>query len=219
MVTAHSGCDGTPDNSMAYIRHAMTCGADALEIDVHACPGGFYLSHDESSEDCPDLEEVFKLLSGRPIRINCDLKEFGLEEEVLALAERCGAAGQVLFSGSVSGEVLLRDPDIRRRTLWNIECALPELLESYDQGIMPGAEDVRRAAETCRHHGAAVINVHYRLCTEENLEIFRAHGVAVSAWTVNEEPDARRLLEAGVGNITTRRPGMVCSLRERLPGA
>ena len=33
-ITAHSGSDGTPDNSMEFVHYALTTSADALEIDV-----------------------------------------------------------------------------------------------------------------------------------------------------------------------------------------
>ena len=35
MITAHSGCDGTPDNSMEHILKAIELGADCIEIDVN----------------------------------------------------------------------------------------------------------------------------------------------------------------------------------------
>ena len=34
LITAHSGADGTPDNSMEFVRYALTRQADVLEVDV-----------------------------------------------------------------------------------------------------------------------------------------------------------------------------------------
>lgn len=48
MITAHSGCEGRPDNSLEYVQYALHCGADALEVDVHPKDDGFYISHDPS---------------------------------------------------------------------------------------------------------------------------------------------------------------------------
>ncbi len=31
MITAHSGCEGRPDNSLEYVQYALHCGADALK--------------------------------------------------------------------------------------------------------------------------------------------------------------------------------------------
>ena len=34
MITAHSGADGTKENSLEFVAYAMQTGADALEVDV-----------------------------------------------------------------------------------------------------------------------------------------------------------------------------------------
>ena len=35
MITAHSGADGTPDNSLVFVRHALTLPVDALMFDFN----------------------------------------------------------------------------------------------------------------------------------------------------------------------------------------
>lgn len=213
MITAHSGCEGRPDNSLEYVRYALGCGADALEVDVHRRNGGFYISHDPSEDACPGLEEVFALVREGGMLLNCDLKEPGLERDVLELARSCGAEEQLLFSGSVCAGAM-EEEEIRRRTFWNVENAVPAFWEQYKAGIPFTLEDVLRAAESCRRHGAGVVNIHYGFCTPEALAVFREQGIGVSAWTVNEEGEARRLLAAGVRNLTSRRPLLLRSLRD-----
>lgn len=214
MITAHAGCEGTPDNSMENVRCALACAADTMEIDVHPRPdGGFYLSHDPSEGDCPGLEEAFALLKTSGKKVNCDLKVYGIEHAVLAAAERCGVADRVIFSGFVSREAMA-DPAVRDRAFWDLGCALPELEERYSPENLPRTEELRRALEVYRKFGAKVVNVYYPLCTEENLALFREAGVGVSAWTVNDEAELRRLLGKGLVNITTRRPVLACSLRD-----
>ena len=74
-------------------------------------------------------------------RINCDLKEYGLEEDVLALARACGLpAKRILYSGSgkacgaVPGSVPWREVEV----FWNVE----ECIRMYtrwmnqDRGIL-----------------------------------------------------------------------------------
>ncbi len=209
-ITAHSGCEGRPDNSLEYVRFALGCGADALEVDVRRRSGGLYISHDPSAGFCPSLREVFELAQGSGMTLNCDLKEPGLEWEVLDLARACGV--EVVFSGTVSAG-LLAEAEIRDRTLWNPDNAVHDFWERVKKGGSLTAEDIRLVAERCRERGAKAVNVYYGFCSPENLAIFRERGVGVSAWTVDEEGEARRLLEAGVCNITSRRPLMVLSLR------
>lgn len=209
LITAHSGCDGTPDNSLEFISYALQCGADALEVDVRAAEDGtLYLSHDRTDAACPKLSQAFQMLRSSPMRINCDLKQPGLEEAVLALAASQGVAGQLLFSGDVSTERMRRDPEVRSRTLLNVRPILPT------EGVSETERHLDGLIETCRACGAAVINVSYEMCTDPVLERLRAEGIGVSAWTVNEEAEARRLLDWGICNITSRRPGMVLALRE-----
>lgn len=126
MITAHSGCEGRPDNSLEYVQYALHCGADALEVDVHPKDDGFYISHDPSDGAHPDLKDVFSLIRGSGVKVNCDLKHPGIEHAVLTLAQACGVDEQLIFSGSVSLEAI-QDPAIRCRTFWNIESAMPAL--------------------------------------------------------------------------------------------
>ena len=44
-ITAHSGCEGKPDNSEDHIRAAAASGADVLEIDVRRVQGDLLLTH------------------------------------------------------------------------------------------------------------------------------------------------------------------------------
>lgn len=41
MITAHSGADGTKENSLEFVKYAMQTGADALEVDVRWEKTGF----------------------------------------------------------------------------------------------------------------------------------------------------------------------------------
>ena len=102
MITAHSGSDGTPDNSMEFVNYALGCGVEALEVDVRRRgDSSFFLSHDTAAGACPTLREVFSLLRSSHMKINCDLKEADMELGVLALAKEYGIENRLLLSGSV----------------------------------------------------------------------------------------------------------------------
>ena len=48
LITAHSGSDGTPDNSLACVEYALSTDADAFEVDVRRLADGtLALGHDE----------------------------------------------------------------------------------------------------------------------------------------------------------------------------
>ena len=59
MITAHSGADGTKENSLEFVAYAMQTGADALEVDVRMGENGILiLSHDKTDEDAVRLADV-----------------------------------------------------------------------------------------------------------------------------------------------------------------
>ena len=103
-ITAHSGCDGTPDNSMEFVRYALASEGNCLEADIRRNRDGeLILSHDETAEEAVRLGQVFELLKEKPEkRINCDLKTPGLEIPVYQLAKEYGVEGQLIYSGTVS---------------------------------------------------------------------------------------------------------------------
>lgn len=216
MITAHSGCEGTTENSIEHIQCALRCGVDALEVDVRSDTGGaLYLSHDESPQagQCPTLQEALALIRGSGMRINCDLKSPGIERQVLDLARSCGTAEQLILSGTVS-TAALTDPEIRCRTFWNIEEALPSMRQRYLNEQYPTPQELLEALEQCKKYEVPVVNIYYELCTPEFLAACQQAGLGVSAWTVNDEIWAQTLLDAQIFNLTTRRPLMVRTLWE-----
>ena len=75
-ITAHSGSDGTPDNSLACVEYALSTAVDAFEVDVRRLADGtLALGHDAADHTAPTLREVLALAAAKPgVRVNCDLK-------------------------------------------------------------------------------------------------------------------------------------------------
>lgn len=214
MITAHSGCEGTAENSIAHIQCALQCGVEALEIDVlPGSDGQLYLSHDpvEDHKAYPTLQDAFTLLHDTQTKINCDLKAYHIEHQVLNLARQYGVEQQLIFSGSVSREAL-EDVEIRTRTLWNIEEAVPEIYQFSNEADT--YEKVEMALSICKQCGVSVLNVSYELCVPEILKACQQAGIQISAWTVDDPSWADTLLNAKLYNLTTRKPKMVQALRD-----
>ena len=119
LITAHSGCDGTAENSLESMKKGIELGADCAEIDVMAdAAGRLWLTHDlpEDFTGLVPLEEAFALIRESGIAVNCDLKDYALLRPALALAEKCGIGReQLIFSGTVDTGLLEKDPEIVRR--------------------------------------------------------------------------------------------------------
>ena len=209
LITAHSGSDGTPDNSMEFVRYALTTSADALEIDVRRAEGGLVISHDAADGKAVELKEVFLAVKNHPIRINCDLKEHGLEEAVYILAEECGLPEeQILYSGSVTP--CAASCDCRWKNVeiyWNVEECIPGIYEHAVSGDTPSAiprKDAEQLAEACLKCGIHTVNICEKFLGEEFLSVMEKNGIGISAWTVNEPERIRQLLDLGIRNLTTR---------------
>ena len=75
LITAHSGCEGTQENSLTSIEKGIVLGADCVEIDIRSdAEGRLWLTHDlpESVSGLVSLEEAFSLIQKSGISVNCD---------------------------------------------------------------------------------------------------------------------------------------------------
>ena len=88
-ITAHSGCDGTLQNSWSYISHALDKPFDYIEFDIRRNDDGkLVLAHDpEAARSGMLLDEALNMIAPTDKRINFDLKEYFLEEDIISLCE------------------------------------------------------------------------------------------------------------------------------------
>ena len=78
-ITAHSGCDGTPDNSMEFVRYALASEGNCLEADIRRNRDGeLILSHDETAEEAVRLGQVFELLKEKTKDIQLKKVGYGI---------------------------------------------------------------------------------------------------------------------------------------------
>ncbi|HWR23153.1 MAG TPA: glycerophosphodiester phosphodiesterase, partial [Feifaniaceae bacterium] len=241
-ITAHAGCEGTAPGSLSSVYDGIRLRADFVEVDVRRTRSGeLVLSHDKPSEEdsCVRLFQVLELVKGfRAVGVNCDIKEEDILRDVLDLAERTGLRyEQIVISGSVTPAALKSDPSIVKRAnvLLNIEEALKALCMSRlqsdapDIAALPPWEAVRRyipdpsdyfddLVDTCLSCHVRAVNVPYRPPISGFLPRFRAAGLPVSVWTVDDPEEIKAVLREGVYNITTRRVRLALEARKNHPG-
>lgn len=184
-ITAHSGSDGTPDNSLACVEYALSTAVDAFEVDVRRLADGtLALGHDAADHTAPTLREVLALAAAKPgVRINCDLKERGLEPAVAALAAECGMSGRLILSGSVDVGIFAAHPELHdcAEVYLNIEEYVPDLYLNYrniPDFELTAAEIITKV---CREHGIATVNMNQVLITRRFIETLKDSGIALSA--------------------------------------
>ena len=208
VITAHSGCEGTPPNSREHILAAIASGADLLEVDVRGRDGYLYLSHDEGIDpaSCVSFEELLDLITPVPaLRVNCDVKTDGLIEAVMEAANKRGQGWRILFTGQCNhrGELIAS----LGGELW---------ISMWPSG--DSETSVRKTADAYKDIPDPFLNVHYSMISEENYAYLRERGMDFSAWTVDDEAALRALLTMGIANITTRKPRLALALRDEIQG-
>ncbi len=214
-ITAHSGCENTPDNSIESVRTGIALGADFVEVDVRLDPNGIpRLTHDMPAayDSLPTLEEAFHVVAAAPrCGINCDLKESDALLPALTLAENCGLCPErLVFSGSTPIPLLLAEPQIARRATFYLNsefvCAylMGDSSLSWEAQFRHIAGHTADVAALLKRAGAKALNAPYQGVPAPLLKDLRGAGVQLSLWTVNDPENLSRLMKEDVLNITTR---------------
>lgn len=225
-ITAHSGCENTPENSMESVRKGISLGADCVEIDIHMDEkGALFLSHDAKVDytHAVPLQQALSAIAQSSVAVNCDLKEKRVLYRVLDMAEKCSVPRErLIFSGSVDIALLLKDPQIARRVriFLNSEeiCywLAPELPDERWTHTRYLTDEAGKTAAFLRELGVEALNAPYKYATDTWMEAMGREGVALSLWTVNDEEDQKRLLCKDIQNLTTRSVGTALRLRRQI---
>ena len=226
MITAHSGCEGTPDNSIASIERGIALGADCVEIDIRMdAQGKLWLTHDLPAlfSGLTPVEDAFSLIQESGIAVNCDLKEYRALSPTMKLAEKYGIGpDRLIFSGSVDTALLEGNPEIARRS--QIFLNSEELVKDLSKKEPPDRagqtayllENADAAAKRLWHLGAKALNAPYKYMPDELIARLRARDIQLSLWTLNEENALREFMTKDLLNITTRCASMALAVRTAL---
>ena len=217
LLTAHSGADNRPDNSLEFVDYALRSDADALEVDVRRnSQGVLALGHDAAGASAPTLWDTFLRVAEHPsMKINCDLKERGLEVEVSHLAERAGLGGRLIFSGSFDVAALTCRPDLLKiaDVYLDVEGYVPNLYWNYRDIPDFDLEAADRICEACLAAGIQTANIYHGLVTRRFIEFLSRKGIGVSAWPVDESEALEWFFQRGVQNVPPRRIASALALR------
>ena len=240
LITAHNGADATPEDSMDFVRHALASEADAIEIDIRRLANGtLVFTHDlpenlnarslrennaggSSAAEVRTfpsglitIEEVFHALRDSRKLVNCDLKEPGLETAVADLAAQCGVADRLLYSGTVSASYCMNTGLTRHvKILLNIEEYIPDLYVRCRMDPAQILQAARDISTVCRQYGVGCVNANYLLAADGFIDILMKNGLDLSVWTVDGLLEAKRFLDRGIYNMTTRNLQQILQLAE-----
>lgn len=211
MLTAHSGSNNTKDNSYEYFYEFIDKNVECLEIDVRKSSNGeLYLKHDKlNEEDLKDLvllkDILVKLKNHNSKYINCDLKEEGLEQDVMLIAKEIGVGNQIIFSGTVNVENLKGNfKDMYFDVFFNIENIFEDFYTNSEFYLKNKVEFVRKVREYFKKNNLNVLNINYTFCDDELIQLFKDNEIKLSLWTVDNTEKRKEFMIKKVHNITTR---------------
>jgi len=236
-----------PENSLLAFRSAIALGAGILELDVHATADGrVAVIHDATLERTTDgrgpvsgctaaelarlrlrgpdgaltaehpplLDAVAALVAPTAVELLVEIKERsvgvaydGLEARVLAVLDAAGIGDRANVMGFDPG-VVKRVRALAPRQRTTLLVGRGELGRDA-----PSVEPVRWAQAL----GASDLGLDYRLVDAAVVKAARAVGIAVGAWTVNDEKAMQRLIALGVDVITTDRPDLAARVLKARP--
>ncbi len=219
MITAHSGCDGTPDNSIAFLRYAAGTGVDCLEVDVRLnSHGTLVLAHDTEAVDPPTLQQAFGIIRSVPgLLLNCDLKKHGLEQAIWRLAKEERVSDRLIYSGDVSAAAMADEPAMAAAVRWyfNLELRFPRIYTDPSDGLgaCSAAYVALELGKTMRMVHADCLNLNWKLWSTALWDALLRAKIPLSVWTPDSEAHLRFFLGQGVANITTRQADRALGLR------
>ncbi|MCS7459635.1 glycerophosphodiester phosphodiesterase [Paenibacillus doosanensis] len=229
-IAAHTGCDGTPDNTIESFMEGIRLGADIVEIDIRiARDGTLVLLHDDhpslhectyeqlndakvrrgispayEARDIVRLGDLLPLARERQIQLNLDIKTPAAIEAVIRTVRQQGMTDQVFITGCSEG-ITERHPDIR------VVLNTPTRLTA--EHYMLFAKRVCKAGTEGRCYG---LNMKYETCRRELVELAHERGLAVWVYTLKEREDMLRLIHAGVDAITAKEVARLGGLKREL---
>lgn len=243
LITAHSGCMNTLDNTLHSVETGLRLGADVVEEDVRVTRDGVpVLAHDEMwrTVDGRDIhisemtyDEIKRLTIAVPHEGKTEMMRICRLEDILPAIRESGKiinldlkvdesiepAAALVRKYGLTERVILSGCE-RERALM-AQRSVPELpkLLNANSSLFVSLPYEEAVARTCRDASDARcigININYKLVRRELLDAAAAQGLPVYVWTVNEEALMKGFIDLGVKSITTRNVQALVRLKRQL---
>ena len=224
-IIAHRGARASePENTVIAMNKAFECGADAVEVDLRfTCDHKLVVIHDDTlerttngtgkvsdmtieqlraldagkGERIPELSEALSVAKrySRPLVI--ELKEEGMEWQVLEEVTEAGLGDKVIISSFI------------HTSLRNLKEKAPEIKTGVIIASVP-VNPVRLVQDA----KADVIFAKYSRITREFIDACVGYeGIEVYLWTVNTIDDLNNAISYGVDGVVTDNPCELIRMR------
>ena len=220
----HRGAKGhVTENTVASFLKAQELGAQAIELDVHACASGeLVVIHDftvdrvtngsgevhklsleqlkaltvNGGHTIPTLDEVFETVGNRCF-VNIEMKGRHTAQPVSDFIERYVTEKGYAYTNFIVSS-------FQREELANMSRINPNV----PLGILTQAS-IHQAWEWAVEYNAVALHPHFSLLTESNVLKAKEAGYKIYTWTVNEPEDIARVKALGVDGIITDFPDRI----------
>jgi glycerophosphoryl diester phosphodiesterase len=222
-IIAHRGASGhATENSLAAFRRAVALGADAVELDVHATRDGVLLVHHDATVEglgtiathtCAALA-THRLANGEPIPTLAQALEACEGVEVWIEVKTLPAALDRLLL-----ETIDRAPAPDRCAVHGFDHRIVARLGRHRPTLRRGALLASYLLDTVgaiRETGAKTLWQECHLIDESLVQTAHLSGLAIVAWTVNDDIDARRLTALGVDGLCGNFPDRLLRVRDQI---
>jgi glycerophosphoryl diester phosphodiesterase len=206
-----------PENTIRSFKKALEIGVDAVELDVRRTKDNqLVVIHDadvkrttdgkglvneltlkeikalstENDEKIPTLEEVLDFLD-KKVKILIELKEAGVEKQVLTAANERGLQKNVIIVSFIE-EALQKVRELNRE----VETGL-----IYARHKNP----LRTALELKANYLLPL----YRFTHTDNVQKAHENGLKVIVWTINKPEEVAEYAKKGVDGITSDKPDIL----------
>lgn len=209
-ITVHTGAYNTQMNSIDSVKVAIDNNAKVIEVDIRQRPDGtVVMAHDlvVTNNDGVPFEEIVGLLKGTDVRINLDIKE----TRVLNNLHKILVENELLEQSFLTGIETINVKAVKES-----DCADMEYYLNYVPSRSRVFFDEYRTKliDLLNETGAVGINCNYKYANSQLSGLLHKNGYKLSVWTVNTERRAKKMLAIKPDNITTKEPQMIDNVIE-----
>lgn len=232
VVSCHRGYSAAaPENTLPAFQAAIDCGASFAELDVQMTKDGVVVvTHDTNLKRCtgvdaniydltfeqarqldagsffseefagtplPTLEEVIQLCKGK-IKLNIEIKQNGHSPELEKETVRIILENEFVDSCKVTS--------LNYESLCKVKEAAPQIKTGYILAVGVG--------NYYDLPNLDFFSVETTFITANMVKAIHQRGMEISAWTIDRETDARKMINLGVDDLITGDPKMVQSILE-----
>jgi glycerophosphoryl diester phosphodiesterase len=224
LVFAHRGGSAlAPENTMAAFATGLAAGADGIELDVHLSrDGGVVVHHDATVDrttagtgavaalsraelarlDVPSLADVLREFPDARVIVEMKVNARELAAAVVDVVRRAnavdraclGSFGQRVLNAARSLDAAVATSAAREEVRWAL---YRSWVRRPSFGVPYSCFQVPECSGTTR------------IVSRRFVEVAHRAGLAVQVWTVDDENDARRLLNWGVDALISDRPDVM----------